>query len=419
MHRIRLATLFMSLILATAEAVSEPASRAVMRPSLVRLAPGAECRFRVVLSPPWLQPAVVAEHVDWAVNGKAGGDAQVGFIDASGKYVAPRGVNRARECIVSAVVKGAANPYVWATVIVGDGDVTYRPTAMWQETVPEKPTGLAMPLALVIDRDGTLLVADGAHVFRYAMDGRFVERFGVKQEGDPAPVVGPRDVAVGLDDRIYICDAQTGPPRIKVFNRSAERVGGFGPKGIGPGMVMQSQGMAIDHEGKRLFVADSENMRVTVYSVDGALLAMWDKAGVLPGQFAEPYGVVIDRNGDAFVPNHYGPCQKFTSQGDFLFSFAEPDPPDGVVTITSIAGDRWGNVYLAVRNSAGIPNNSVDPEPKSARILKFNNSGDLVATIALWDDEKSENKMAVGDDDRLHVMFRRGDKVGMATFESE
>lgn len=152
-HRISLAILMLSLILTTSEAVSEPASRAAMRPSLVRLAPGAECRFRVVLSPKWLQPAVAAAHVEWTVNGTPGGDERVGFIDASGKYTAPKSVSRAREIVVGAFVKEAANPVVWGTVIVGDGDVIYKQTAAWQETVPDKPTGLAMPLALVLDRD--------------------------------------------------------------------------------------------------------------------------------------------------------------------------------------------------------------------------------------------------------------------------
>ena len=418
-HRcFRLPALAAALAIASVSAhAADAPARASIQPSLVRLATGARCQFKVVLAPQWLQPATVAEGVEWSINDKPGGDVTVGTIDSHGIYHAPAKVSLAREFHVCGKVKDAANVYVWATAIVGKGDIAYKQTAAWDETVTEKPTGLAMPVGIATDRDGTLLIADGGTLYRYTMDGTFVERFGIKKEGDSSPVVGPRDVAVGLDGRICVCDAQTGPPRVKVFNRAGERVGGFGPKGIGPGQIMQSQGMTIDPEGKRLLVADSENMRLNLYSTDGALLGMWDKAGVMPGQFAEPYGVVIDRSGDVYVPNHYGPCQKFSAKGEYLFAFAEPDPPKGVVNITAITGDRWGNVYLVVRDSAGIPLNSVNPEPKSVRIMKYNSSGDLVATIPLWDDERSENKMLVDEQDRLHVMFRRGSKVGMATLE--
>ena len=390
-------------------------SRAAIKPSLIRLAPGEQCKFKVILAPQWLQPSTLANDVEWSVNDKLGGDDVTGTIDSQGIYRAPSKCSSPREIHICGKIKTAATPYVWATVIVGKGDITYKQTAMWEEAVSEEKKGLSRPIGLTTDQDGTLLIVDSGTVYRYTMEGTLIERFGIKKEGDPSPVAEPRDVVVGIDGRIYVCDAQTGPPRVKVFNRAAERVGGFGPKGIGPGQIMQSQGIAIDPDGKRLLVADSENMRINVYSVEGKLLEMWDKAGVMPGQFAEPYGIVIDRNGDVYVPNHYGPCQKFSSNGEYLFAFATPDPPKGVVNITSCTGDRWGNVFLAVRDSAGIPLNSVNPEPKPVRIMKYNSSGDLVTIIPLWDDEQSENKMLVDDQDRLHVMFRRGSKVGMIT----
>lgn len=174
--------------------------------------------------------------------------------------------------------------------------------------------------------------------------------------------------------------------------------------------------MAIDGNG-RLLAADVDNMRVNIYGLDGNFVEAWEKDGTLPGQFNEPYGLFADKNSDVFVASCYGPCQKFTSQGDFLFGFAHPDPPDGPVVLTSISGDRWGNVYLAVRDSVGIVHNTVHPEPKPACIMKFNNQGDLITTIPLWDDERGENPMAVDNQDRLHVLYRRSKGVGLSVFE--
>ena len=48
----------------------------------------------------------------------------------------------------------------------------------------------------------------------------------------------------------------------------------------------------------------------------------------------------------------------------------------------------------------------------------LNNNGDLVTSFFLWDDERGENSAAVDDHDRLYVLFKRADKVGVAMFEA-
>jgi len=166
--------------------------------------------------------------------------------------------------------------------------------------------------------------------------------------------------------------------------------------------------------GGRLFAADAETMRVNVYTGSGRFLESWDRAGVLPGRFAEPYGLIVDANDEVVVPNFYGPCQRFTATGEFLLAFAEPDPPNGPVAYTGIAGDRWGNVYLAVRGSSGLVQNTMDPEPRPVRLVKFNSSGVLVYEQALWPDERGENPMVVDRDGRVYVAFKRGKRVGVA-----
>ena len=102
-----------------------------------------------------------------------------------------------------------------------------------------------------------------------------------------------------------------------------------------------------------------------------------------------------------------------------MLAFAHPDPPNGPVAFTSAAGDRWGNVFLATRDTAGLVQNFVKPEPKPVRVLKYNNNGDLIATIPLWDDECGENAAAVDAHDRLYVLFKRGKTVGVAVFEPQ
>jgi hypothetical protein len=392
-------------------------ARGQIKPSLIQLAPGEQCQFKVVLAPRRLQPAQVSGKVSWAVNDIPGGNAQLGTIDKQGVYQAPKAVPQPCEVHICARAEEAANSFLWATVILGTDPPKYEMVSKWEEPA-DGSAHLKNPSDIAIEQDGNLLITDDgcSQVFRYTPSGEFLGTIGLGSGFDPGKFDKPHNVAVDDQGKIFVSDLRTGPPRIQVFGHDGKLLHAFGQKGAGPGQVMETRGMEFDPAG-RLLVADIENMRVNLYSHEGDFIETWQRDGIRPGEFNLPYGVVVDRNGDVFVPGYYGPCQKFDGQGNFLFAFAHPDPPDGPVAYTSATGDRWGNVYLAVRDSAGLVQNSVDPEPKLVRFLKFNNNGDLVTSFPLWDDERGENGAVVDENGRLHILFRRTEQVGVATFE--
>ncbi len=398
---------------------SKPASlpRATISPSIIRLVPGSECQFKVVLGPQRLEAAVVAEKVLWAVNDIPGGNVEIGTIDKQGRYHAPQAPHSPNEIHICAQVGGAANPYLWATVLIGDEEPSYEMVSQWDEPV-DGSGNLKEPSGLAIEKNGNLLISDASksQVFRYSPKGEMLGTITLGSGNKMGNLDTPRSLVLDSTGSIYVSDLRTGPPRLQVFNPDGTLLHAFAQKGIGPGKVMEVRGMAISPD-KRLLVADVDNMRVNIYGLDGSFLEAWEKDGTLPGRFNEPYGLFVDKNSDVFVSSYYGPCQKFTSQGDFLIAFAHPDPPDGPVIQTSLSGDRWGNVYLVVRDSAGIVHNSVHPEPKPARLMKFNNQGDLITTIPLWDDERGDNPTAVDNQDRLHILYRRSKGVGLAVYE--
>lgn len=394
-----------------------PAGRAGIRPALVQLAPGETQQFRAVFEPQWLHEAYVAGEVSWAVNGIPGGNDTLGAIDGEGVYRAPNEAPRPCEVHICATVDRAENPRLWATVLIGSGAPAYELVGQWQE--PADGSGqLKDPLDIAVDRSGNLLISDGGHskVLRFTPEGEALGGVGEPGGNTPGHFGELRNVDVSPDGNIVACDMRTGPPRIQVFDPDGAFLHAFAQKGIGPGQIMQPQGVAFSPAG-RIYAADSDNMQVNVYENDGAFVESWRRNGVRPGDLNEPYGVIVDANGDVFVPNYYGPCQKFTANGEFVLAFGQPDPPDGLVAITSICGDQWGNVYLAVRDTAGLVQNSAKPEPRPARIMKFNNSGCLVTSFFLWEDERGENKMAVDANGRLYVLFKRVDALGVAIFE--
>jgi sugar lactone lactonase YvrE len=406
-------------MLSIAALAKEPTDtgRASIRPSVARLKPGATQQYRIVLEPTYLRPARTASKVVWAVNGIVGGTERYGTIDSAGKYHAPASAPHPCEVHIGAAVKGVANPHLWATVLVGASQPTYKLAAKWEVPADGKHH-LKDPTGIAVEADGNLLIADFgcSLVFRYKPDGTFIREIGKAGGALPGVFANPRAVAIDRTGRIFVADVRTGPPRIQAFDRDGKCLYAFGEKGIALGQIMMPQSMAFDPDG-RLVVADADNMRVTIFRNDGTLADTWQRTGIHAGELNEPYGIVTDANGDVFVSGYYGPCQKFTGRGDLLLTFAHPDPPHGPVAFTSATGDRWGNVFLATRDTAGLVENYVDPDPKPVTMLKYNNNGDLVATIPLWKDECGENAAAVDSHDRLYVLYKRGKKVGVAIFE--
>ena len=181
-------------------------------------------------------------------------------------------------------------------------------------------------------------------------------------------------------------------------------------KGTGPGMLLRAHGMQFDSQG-RLFVVDVDNARVNAYESSGKFLYAWGKDGLLPGELNAAHGLVVDPGGDVFLCGYYGPGGKYDPQGNFLFAFNHPEPPDGPMYFHSIGGDRWGNVYVAVRN--------LGDRRAPVSVLKYNNNGDYVTGWRLSSLDHDVNWVAVDSRDTAYVLFEGPSRVGVEVFRPE
>jgi DNA-binding beta-propeller fold protein YncE len=65
--------------------------------------------------------------------------------------------------------------------------------------------------------------------------------------------------------------------------------------------------------------------RVKIFDADGKFLRTLGSQGDLPGQFARPKGIAVDREGRIFVVDAASQtCQIFDTEGRMLLSFGEP-----------------------------------------------------------------------------------------------
>jgi DNA-binding beta-propeller fold protein YncE len=179
----------------------------------------------------------------------------------------------------------------------------------------EPPNGVA------IDRAGNIYVAEigSKHrVQKLGPDGTFIAAW--------APgLYGPRKIAIGPDDSIYVADG--GRSRIVKFSPDGQVLATWGSMGSSDGQFRAPNSVGIDSATNRVYVADSENGRIQVFDADGNFLAKWS----VPewGQSLGYEDLAIDsQRGRLYASSaHMNSILVFDLQGNRLGTLA-PTPPD-------------------------------------------------------------------------------------------
>jgi sugar lactone lactonase YvrE len=127
----------------------------------------------------------------------------------------------------------------------------------------EYPTGIA------VDNDGNVYVADENNdcVHKFTSDGIFITKFSGDFNTDEQ-INDPCDVDTDDAGNVYVAD-QWGT-RILIFNSQGELIEVLGSMGYDPGMFSLPVSLAVLPSGNRLYVGESPNNRIQVFSKDGA-----------------------------------------------------------------------------------------------------------------------------------------------------
>lgn len=337
---------------------AQTANRPTITPSLTHVDPGQSHQFKIEIE------GKSATGVSWTVNDVKGGNSTFGTISSSGLYTAPKTIPSPREIHIHAIVSRPRKFHVWATVIVGQGAPAYRMVSRWGSK-GSGPGKFTDPHALCFDRNHNLVITDAiaGHVYRYTRDGKLISELGSGPGSDAGQFKGPRDVKVDKAGNIFVSDGDNH--RIQVFSPSGQFLRSFGQKGTAPGEMLRVHAIYFAPDG-RLYAADVDNSRIMVFSNAGKLLFEWGKAGTAPGEFHAPHGLGGDANGDVFVSNYWGSCQKFTGDGKYLFEFAVPNEK-GFTHAHAMASDKWGDAYILARD-----------KKNQCAIVKYNNNGTYI-----------------------------------------
>src|SRR5918994_99906 len=207
------------------------------------------------------------------------------------------------------------------------------------------------PTGVTIAPDGTTWVADtwGHSVVALDANGAAVQTIGaetVDTGDDPGRVdetggrfFGPRDIAVS-DAAIYVVD--TGNERVQLFTRDGAFVDAWGGYGSGPDQLIEPVGIALGPDGN-VYVADSGSARISIFTPDGESVRQWAVAvwpapapGGLPPAY-QPY-LAFDADGNLYATaSNAGQVLMFDDGGAMISTITDADGEG-----RSGSGGRWG-----------------------------------------------------------------------------
>lgn len=159
--------------------------------------------------------------------------------------------------------------------------------------------------------------------------------------------------AVAMDNaRGYVYVVDSGNFRVQKFDRRGEFIMAWGNCGNTDGLFHTARGIAVDEQDGSVYVVDMDNHWIQKFDTSTnfrpRLLAKWGAKGQDPGQFENPWGIAIDRDGFVYVTDTGNQrVQKFDRDGNFNAQWGELGNAQGQFNCPyGIAVDRRGAIFV-------------------------------------------------------------------------
>ena len=182
------------------------------------------------------------------------------------------------------------------------------------------------PRGIAVDKDDSIFVSDRGRPCVYKLDkaGHQLNVIGKRGVGN-GEFNCPRSVAV-IGQRVFVCDTENH--RIQVFSRELEFVKIIGSRGTGNEHLQYVYDISQDEAGN-LYVCEYGNHRIQVLNSEGEFLYSFGIKGEVKGQLDRPVGVCVS---DQFVyVSEFGNSRVsvFDRKGHFVTSFGRFGSAEG------------------------------------------------------------------------------------------
>ncbi|MCK5506500.1 MAG: 6-bladed beta-propeller [Thermodesulfovibrionia bacterium] len=163
----------------------------------------------------------------------------------------------------------------------------------------ERPTGIA-----INNKTDELVVVDthSSQIVRYDVNTLSFKGM-IGMNGDKEGMFHyPTNIFVSADGHIYISDSLNF--RIQIFSPDWKFLHSFGKVGNNPGFFSRPRGVAVDSDGN-IYVVDALFDNVQIFSREGKLLMDFGGPGYRYGEFWLPSGIFIDNRDKIFISDTY------------------------------------------------------------------------------------------------------------------
>ena len=182
---------------------------------------------------------------------------------------------------------------------------------------------LGCTLAIAFGRDGVWAVTNNYQcVYIFDSQDQLVRKFGSYGKGN-GQLSSPYGLAFDVNNHLYV--SEHGNHRVQKFNINGEYLLQFGHQGSGNGQLSSPNGITVHNE--KLYIAESEGNRISVFQLDGQFCCI-----IGSGQLSNPYDVTVSGNGHLLVADYDNHCiSSFTLDGTYVGKFdkgeSESDSP--------------------------------------------------------------------------------------------
>ena len=210
---------------------------------------------------------------------------------------------------------------------------------------PEKEISLTSPIDIAIDERGYIYVSDSAdavvRVFKdrgkqyvRSLGGGFLKR--------------PTGIAINSKTEELLVVDTVWAVVVRYNLKDFQQKGVIGEKGKESGMFHSPTNISVSRDGY-IFVSDSLNFRVQVFTPDGKFIHSIGKPGDSPGYFSRPRGIAVDSDMNIYVVDAlFDNIQVFDKDGRLLMSFGVPGKKYGEFWLPSgIFIDQNDYIYIS------------------------------------------------------------------------
>ena len=247
-------------------------------------------------------------------------------------------------------IKGVGKPYAMAMTV---GERFVVSSFDQKEIIVLAKSGEKLNTIACNGQPIGVAVDDIGHIYVTLFDANCLCKFdenGRKLKEVKGKLQTPGGVTI-INHQLFVCDRDNH--RIAVFSTELELIRSFGTNGSGDGQFRFPEFIIKDGEGQ-LWITDSINHRLCVFTADGK----YQRSVVKPadkGKLDRPLGIACDSD-YVYVSEYGGHCVSvFTVAGDFVRSFGGYGKSEGeFVDPFGVSVDRDGFLYVCDHSNSRI-----------------------------------------------------------------